>query len=116
MTLITLDMANDHLRLDLETDGASPPAFIDPRAANVLMKVSQADAIVLNYLKIDEPHDPADSPQIWTDTDVLNVQAAMLMVLSALFDDAQGRTVEDYLKPSGPVALLLARLRDPTYA
>ena len=116
MALITLQMADDHLRLNLENDGASPPTFTDPRTPNVETKVAQAEAVVLNYLKLDAPHDPSDSPQIWTETDVLTVQAACLMILSALFDDAQNRTVEDYMKPGGAVPLLLMRLRDPAYA
>lgn len=116
MALITIEQADQHLRLDLENDGGSPLIYTDARTANVQMKITQAEAIILNYLKIDEPHDPADSPQIWTEANVIVVQSAVLLLLSALFDDAQGRTVEDYMKPHGTVPLLLARLRDPALA
>ncbi len=116
MPLVTLSMANDHLRLNLQNDGASPPTFTDPRVDLVTMKTTQAEAIVLDYLKLDVAHDPTDSPQVWTSTDVIVVQAAILKILSALYDDAQGKTIEDYMKPGGAVPLLLARLRDPALA
>lgn len=116
MALITMAQANDHLRLDLENDGGSPIVYTDARTPNVAMKIVQAESIVLNYLKIDEPHDPNASPQIWTEADLIVVQSAALLILSALFDDAQGRTVEDYMKAHGTVPLLLVRLRDPALA
>jgi hypothetical protein len=100
----------------LETDNASPPAFVDERVPNVQMKIDQAEAIVLNYLKIAEAPDPLASPTIWTERDYANVQSCVLLILSALFDDEDGRTVGDYMKEGGTVPLLLARLRDPALA
>ena len=116
MPLITLAQADAHLRLDLENDGASPLTYTDARVANVELKMVQAEAIILNYLKRTEFPDPADSPQIWTESDVSVVQTAILMVLSALFDDADSRTLGDYLQFGGAVGLLLMRLRDPALA
>lgn len=117
MPLITIAQADAHLRLDLENDGNSPLTYTDARLANVQLKMTQAEAIILNYLKLSTFPDPADSPQIWMESDVAVVQAAILLMLSALFDDADGRTVENYLQMNtGVVALLLMRLRDPALA
>jgi hypothetical protein len=116
MPLITLAQADAHLRLDLENDGASPPTYTDARVANVQMKMTQAEAIVLDYLKRDEFPDPDASPQVWTTSDIAVAQAAILLLLSALFDDAQGRTVGDYMATDSTIPLLLRRLRDPAIA
>lgn len=114
--LITMAEADAHLRLDLEHDGGSPITYTDARAPNVQMKIDQAEAIILNYLKRTEFPDPDASPQIWTPSDVIVAKAAIFLLLSALFDDAQGRTVEDYMRAGGTVPLLLMRLRDPAIA
>lgn len=116
MPLITIAEADAHLRLDLENDGGSPLTYTDARTANVQMKMTQAEAIILDYLKRDEFPDPDDSPQVWTESDVSVVRASILLLLSALFDDAQGRTVADYMRPDGTIPLLLKRLRDPAFA
>lgn len=114
--MITLEEANEHLRLDLQMSEESPPEFIDARVPNVQMKITLAEAIVLNYLKIHQPHDPDASPQVWTESDYAVVKSCVLLVLSALFDDAEGRTVGDYMAAGGTIPLLLARLRDPAIA
>jgi hypothetical protein len=116
MPLITIAEADAHLRLDLENDGGSPVTYTDARLANVQMKVNQAEAVILNYLKRTEFPDPDDSPQVWTESDVLVVKASIFLLLSALFDDANGRTVEDYMRAGGTIPLLLVRLRDPALA
>lgn len=116
MPLITLAQADAHLRLDLETDGASPPVYTDARTANVELKMVQAEAVILNYLKLSEFPDPSDSPQVWSASDVSCAQTAVLVILSALFDDADGRTIEDCMKAGGMISLLLIRLRDPALA
>jgi len=116
MPLITIAEADAHLRLDLDNDGSSPVIYTDARLANVQMKVDQAEAIILNYLKRTEFPDPDASPQIWSESDVLVVKASIFLLLSALFDDAQGRTVEDYMRAGGTIPLLLMRLRDPAIA
>lgn len=116
MTMITLEQANMHLRLEMENDGGSPIVFTDERAPNVQLKIDQAEAIVLNYLKIAEAPDPLASPTIWTERDYAVVQSCVLLILSALFDDEDGRTVGAYMAQGGTVPLLLARLRDPALA
>jgi hypothetical protein len=116
MPLITIAEADAHLRLDLENAGGSPLIYTDDRLANVEMKIAQAEAIILNYLKRTAFPDPDDSPQVWTESDVLVVKASIFLLLSALFDDANGRTVEDYMRAGGTIPLLLVRLRDPAIA
>lgn len=115
MAIITVAQAEKHLRLDLENDGGSPVQYTDERLPDLELKIMQAEAIVLDYLKVDG--DPLEaSPAVWTDRDISVVQAATLLVLSALYDDAPDRTLGDYMAPGGVIALLLARLRDPTVA
>lgn len=105
MPIVTLSQAANHLRLDLDGD-------LQP---NLELKIAQAEAIVLDYLKVDG--DPLESsPPLWDDHEVSVVQAAVLLVLSALYDDARDRTLGDYMAPGGVISLLLARLRDPAVA
>jgi len=114
MAIITLEQANNHLRLDLENDGASPPEFTDPRKGDVELKMLQAEAIILDYLKVEA--DAFGSPSTFGDQDTSVIQAATLLVLSALYDDENQRTLGDYMGPHGVITLLLMRLRDPTLA
>lgn len=122
--LITLRQANDHLRLDLPMpdDPADDPVLEDdfaeiddPRVADVRLKMAQAEAIIFNYLKVDSD-DVFASPSIWTDAERSCAQSAVLLVLSALYDDAKDKTLGDYMMPGGVVALLLMRMRDPALA
>jgi hypothetical protein len=119
-TLITVAQADAHLRLDLDLT-ASPPD--DPRIPDVELKMDQAEAIVLDYLKVDDdvldgspPGYLAGSPPLWGARDLKVIQSAILLILSALWDDSPDRTVADYMKQDGTIALLLARLRDPALA
>lgn len=113
--LITVAQADRHLRLDLENDHGSPPAYTDERLQDLQLKMTQAEAIVLDYLKV--KGDPLDSsPPLWSERDVSVVQAAVLLVLSAIYDDAPDRTLGDYMASGGVISLLLARLRDPAVA
>jgi hypothetical protein len=123
MPLITLAQADAHLRLDLDLTG-SPPA--DPRVPDLQLKMVQAEAIIIDYLKLDDDEyelavngDPNASPPTdptWSDRDQAVVQAAVLLVLSALYDDEIQRTLGDYLADNGVIARLLMRLRDPALA
>ena len=133
MPLVTVDEANDHLRLELEIDDdASPPAFVDPRLANLVAKIAAAEASILNYLKVpaatdvevliagDEDTSPVIAPY-WAARDLVLVRAATLLMLEALYDAAPGREVTDYMQnlpggSKGAIALLLMRLRDPALA
>ena len=114
-TLVTIAQADAHLRLDLENDGASPPTYTDDRLPDLELKIDAAEAIVLDYLKAED--DVLDgSPPLWVDRDLKVIRSAILLILSALWDDAPERTVADYMKQGGTVDLLLARLRDPAMA
>ena len=122
-TLITVAQADAHLRLDLENDGASPPTYTDERLPDLELKMDQAEAIVLDYLKVDAdvldgspPNYSVGSPILWTARDVKVIGSAILLVLSALYDDEIERTLGDYMKADGVISLLLMRLRDPAIA
>jgi hypothetical protein len=121
MPLITLEQADRHLRLSLATSG-SPPVYDDPRVADVAMKIAQAEAIILNYLKTDSVYSgspPAwsGSPPAFSEQDTLNIQAAVLLSLEALYDADKDRTLADYMATNtGVISLLLMRLRDPALA
>jgi hypothetical protein len=117
MLFVTLTQAKQHLRVDVDEVDADADA-------DLTLKVIQAEAIVTDYMKVDaallEGSPPAwtqASPQMWSSRDLSVIQASVLLVLSALYDDEMERTIADYMKPStGVIALLLARLRDPTLA
>lgn len=123
MPLITLAQADKHLRLELEHDDGSPLTFTDDRVAELQLKITAAEAIILNYLKVaaDASVDgvPDASPPVaplWSDRDRAVVQSAALLALSALWDDEKERTIADYMAPMGAITLLLMRLRDPAIA
>lgn len=98
MALITKEQAKNHLLIDF-----------DDRDADLEMKMQQAEEIVVDYLKRPDHG--------WTEATVpKTVQAAILLVLTALFDDRDGTGEGDYLAPNGPVARLLSRHRDPAIA
>jgi gp6-like head-tail connector protein len=112
MLFVTLQQAKDHLRID-DTDSDT----------DLTLKITQAEAIVTDYLKVDAtmlegspPLWTSASPLLWTDRDLSVIQASVLLVLSALYDDELNRTLADYMKPGGVISLLLARLRSPTFA
>jgi hypothetical protein len=112
MLFVTLQQAKDHLRID------GSDSDID-----VTLKVTQAEAIVTDYLKVDAsllegspPAWTAASPLMWSDRDLSVIQSAVLLVLSALYDDEMNRTLGDYMATGGVIDLLLARLRDPALA
>ena len=121
--LITVAQADAHLRTDLETDGNSPPTYTDERLPGLQLKMDQAEAVVLDYLKVADdvlegspPNYATSSPSLWSARDLKVIQSAILLILSALWDDSPDRTVADYMKQDGTIALLLARLRDPALA
>jgi hypothetical protein len=92
--LVTIAQANAHLRLDLAHDGGSPLQFTDDRVPDLELKIEQAQSIVIDYLGA--PADVLDgsppayatsSPPLWSARDIKVIQSAILLVLSALFDD-----------------------------
>ena len=116
MSLVTLAQAKAHLRID--TLDLAPPDALD---ADLALKLLQAEAIILDYLKI-----PETSPPYWADeTDVPPlVQAAILFQLGELyrfrgddtsqFADNSKRDQAGSLSPF--VEGLLRRYRDPALA
>jgi hypothetical protein len=112
MLFVTLQQAKDHLRID-----------DDDSDTDLTLKITQAEAIVTDYLKVDPvmlegspPLWTSTSPLLWSDRDLSVIQSAVLLVISALYDDEMNRTLADYMGQGGVVALLLARLRDPALA
>jgi gp6-like head-tail connector protein len=112
MLFVTLTQAKEHLRID-----------DDDSDTDVTLKITQAEAIITDYLRVDPallegspPLWTSASPLMWSDRDVSCIQASVLLVLSALYDDELNRTVADYMKAGGVVSLLLARLRRPVFA
>jgi hypothetical protein len=116
--LITLEMAKRHLGLDLDSG-------VDD--ANVLLKIAQAQAAVLDYIdqRLGSPG-PVWSATIeaWdedtTTREFYVVQAAILKQFGGLYrdrgdDDAKG--AQDWVDGLAPnVARMLTRLRDPAIA
>lgn len=103
MAIVDLESAKEHLRVDHDQDDAQ-----------ILIKLEQASAIVVNYL-----NKPVGTWELGAETDVDSdtddapypVQAATLLVLGALYRDREGG---DPL--SQAVKDLLARYRDPVMA
>lgn len=108
--LITVQQANDHLRLDMESDDGSPPDFSeDERFDEVTRKIEEATDIVVSYLKKPDHG--------WTaETVPPRVRAAILLALSAIWEDREGTGDGDYLRSDGAIARLLVRDRDPAIA
>ncbi len=115
--LITAEQAIAHLRLDWDAS----PLSSDIRYPDLAMKMDQAEAIILNYLKVaadasidGDPDASPVVPPLWSARDRSNVQAAVLFTLAALYDDDDQRTLAAYMTaPTGVIVLLLGRLRDP---
>jgi hypothetical protein len=98
--LVTLQQGKDHLRI--------PTAAGDPGDVDIQLKLDQAEAIVLDYLK-------RPTPETWDASTVPGmVTASILLVLSDLFEH------RDDLKPSTDTWLAVERLcmrqRDPALA
>lgn len=110
MRFITAQDASDNWRAGVEYEG-SPATSDDPRAARLEQCAEQAESIILNYLKVVD-----DSPQ-WEpeESDLPNVQAAVLLVGKALYD-GDHEAQERVMSATGIVPLILARLRDPAIA
>jgi hypothetical protein len=117
MKLITLAQANDHLRLDLRSDGNSPPDYSgDPLAPEVVRKIEEATDVVLHYIA---SYIARVQPE-WDETSVPpGIRAATLMVLAWLWehrgdDETDQGAADGYL--TRPVTSLLHRYRDPALA
>lgn len=115
MALVTLEQVNSALNLDLQ--GGAPDFTGDDRSASVLMKIKQAEDIVLDFVQ------PKPDP-VWTaETVPGRVSAAIIIAVNCLLDDTDERLAmlsglagSSPVDPKNPIAALLWRLRDPTLA
>lgn len=115
MALVTLDQVNGALNLDLQ--GSSPDFATDERSASILLKIKQAEDIVLDFVQ--PKPDPA-----WTGETVPGrASAAIIIAVNCLLDDTDERLAmlsglagTSPVDPKNPIAALLWRLRDPTLA
>lgn len=110
MSLITLEQAKWQLRIT--TVGGSPA---DPIEAEILSKMAEAEAIILDYLKTPDP--------TWVDelTTPASVRAAILYELGELWrfrgDDQAGQGPAPGDGDLSPVIVgILRRYRDPALA
>lgn len=125
MAIINVKQASDHLRLGIDFGTDFVPEDFDiedyPTETNLpelIDKMAQAEAIILDYLKVGNLS-PAWEPA--TERDETVVRSAILLILGSLWnerEDQSGIEVRgaDMLAPNGVVARLLARLRDPAMA
>lgn len=111
--LVTLDQVNNALRLNLEGDleEASADESDVSRFEDVQLKIVQATALVMGYLK-----DQAN--EYWTpETAPGEVGAAVILAVKSLYDDsAAAKMIADLDKGEGAIPALLRRLRDPALA
>jgi hypothetical protein len=115
MALVTLAQVNGALNLDLQ--GTAPDFAADERSPSILLKIKQAEDIVLDFIQ--PKPDPA-----WTADDVPGrVSAAIIIAVNCLLDDTEERLAmlsglsgSNPVDPRNPIAALLWRLRDPSLA
>lgn len=115
MALVTLAQVNGALNLDLQ--GSAPDFGTDERSAAILLKIKQAEDIVLDFVQ------PKPDP-VWTaETVPGRVSAAIIIAVNCLLDDTDERLAmlsglagTSPVDPKNPIAALLWRLRDPTLA
>ena len=115
MSLVTLEQVNGALNLDLQ--GSAPDFTGDDRSASVLMKIKQAEDIVLDFVQ------PKPVPAWTAETLPGRVSAAIIIAVNCLLDDTDERLAtlsglagSSPVDPKNPIAALLWRLRDPTLA
>lgn len=107
--LVTLAQVNLALKLDL-TQSGSPLAFTDARTPDIEMKMDQAEAAILDYLKVDADH--------WTaETVPAQVTASIILGVRGLYDGNDALLAGLYdNERTNPIVGLLQRLRDPALA
>lgn len=107
MALVSITRALMHLRLISSPD--EDVAYID-ELEEVQAKLEDASAIVLKHIK-----DPENEAELDADTTPGDIQAAVLIVLSDLWEHRAGSKDEDVVL-SATVLNLLRGHRDPTLA
>lgn len=107
--LVTLEQVNLALKLDLVRSG-SPLEFTDERVPDVQLKMIQAQATILGYLKVETNE--------WTDETVPGeVSASILLAIRGLYDGDDSLLAGLYDNDrANPIVGLLARRRDPALA
>jgi len=113
MALVTLAQVNAALRLGLQ--GTPPDFTADERTPDILLKIAQAEDIVLDFIQ------PKPAPS-WVPLDVPpRVTAAILVAVRCLVDESEENTAilsglsGANVDPSkNTIAALLWRLRDPS--
>lgn len=114
MALVTVAQVNAALKLDLQ--GTAPEFEADERTPDVLLKIKQAEDIVLDFIQ-PKPAEP------WTAEDVPGrVSAAIILAVSYLMDETEAGNEALAALAGGdpnaqsPIVGLLRRLRTPTLA
>lgn len=115
MALVTLEQVNGALNLDLQ--GSAPNFTTDERSASIMLKIKQAEDIVLDFVQ------PKPTPAWTADNVPGRVSAAIIIAVNCLLDDTEERLAmlsglagTNPVDPKNPIAALLWRLRDPTLA
>ena len=106
MAIIDIMEAAIHLRLDT----SDPDWEIGDEALDLGLKVQMAEAIVLDYLKTPDAYQGSDEDDV-----PFPIKAAMLLVLSDLWEHRAGSAADDVFL-SKAVKSLLHRFRDPALA
>lgn len=109
--LVTLEQVDLALRLDLIRDGGSPEEYDDVRVPDIELKMDQAEAAVLRYLKGGADPD-------WTiETAPREVSAAIILGVKSLLDENGADMLSELNTgipgPKNPICSLLYPLRDP---
>lgn len=100
-TLVTLAAAKIHLRIDTPD--------LDPGDVDIQLKLDQAEAIILRYLKT------TPDPEWTAETAPANVTAAILLLLTSLYElRGDDQTLSELTWTA--IERLLVSLRDPALA
>jgi hypothetical protein len=118
VALITLAEATAHLNIDLAgDDGSSPTNITDERYPELLNKMEEASAIIIDYLKRDDiDWTPEQPPSGVSSLEFFVVKSAIKLVLKDLWDSRGGNDGGEFIAENGAVARLLRRFRDPAIA
>ncbi len=113
MALVTLAQVNSSLRLGLQ--GEAPDFTADERTPDVLLKINQAEDIVLDFIQ------PKPDPAWGASTVPARVTAAIIVAVRCLVDESDENTAilsglaGGNVDPAkNTIAALLWRLRDPS--